>query len=177
MKSMDINSQVDFLYNALLEASNGALLIKERFKTNTKKKYISQDVRKLLRKKMKLKKLILKSDKWTKNKAVEEQLEEICGELDLMFYNRRVEMENKAISRINKDPSYFYKYQRRFGKMSEQIGDLKTVKNGKEILVTDNKDKADALNNQYSSVWSQPDENFLVKHSRMFFSACDECVN
>ena len=38
-------------------------------------------------------------------------------------------------------------------------------------------DKSDALNNQYSSVWSQPDENFLVKHSRMFFSACDECVN
>ena len=45
------------------------------------------------------------------------------------------------------------------------------VKNGKEILVTDNKDKSDI------SLWSQSDENFLVKHSRMFFSACDECVN
>ena len=56
MKVMDVISQVEFLYNALLEASNEALEIKERFKTNTKKKYIPQDVRKLLRKKMKLKK-------------------------------------------------------------------------------------------------------------------------
>ena len=107
--------------------------------------------------------------------AVQNKLDEVSDELDLMLYNRRIEIENKAISRIDKDPSYFYKYQRRFGKMSEPIGDLKTIINGKEILVTDNKDKADALNHQYSSVWSQPDENFKIHDSRRFFAKCDEC--
>ena len=119
---------------------------------------------------MKLKKQILKSDKWAKNMAVQNKLDEICDELDLMLYNRRVEIENKAISRIDKDPSYFYRYQRRFGKMSEPIGDLKTVINGKESLATDNKDKADVLNCQYSSMRSQPDERFKVNDSRHFFS-------
>ena len=51
------------MYSALYEASSKGLNIKERFKSNVKKKYIPQEVRKLLRRKMKLKKLVLKSEK------------------------------------------------------------------------------------------------------------------
>ena len=68
-------------------------------------------------------------------------------------------MEDKAIRRMDSDPSYFFKYQRRFGKISEPVADLKVIKERKEVIVTDSKEKADVLSNQYKLVWSEPIES------------------
>ena len=61
---------------------------------------------------------------------VENEIEEINEKLDDLYLQRRKEMEDKAILRINSDPSYFYKYQRRFGKVTESVADLKIEKDG-----------------------------------------------
>ena len=108
--------------------------------------------------KLKLSKRVLKSDEWKKNLRTEEELDKVNEELDLLLYNRRLEMENKAISRINSDPKYFYKYQKRFGKISEPIADLRVTKYDTEYVISDDKGKADTLNEQYSRMWSNPSD-------------------
>ena len=55
---------------------------------------------------------------------------------------------------MNSDPSYFFKYQRRFGKVTESVADLKVVKDGKESIITDSREKANVLSAQYKSVWT-----------------------
>ena len=178
MRSIDVDSQVDLLYSALSFAANKAFNVKQKFmevKNDVKRKFIPNEVRKLLRKKLKLKKKILMSDKWTKNLRVEEELEKVTDELDSLLYNRRLEMENKAINKINKEPAYFYKYQRRFGKVSEPVADLK-VKEGDNIkIVTDNKSKADVLNQQYCKMWTEPKIEYKVENSNAFFNNCYDC--
>ena len=72
MRASDVNSQVDFMCRALNEASIEALNVKEKFKTNVKRKFIPQEVGKLLRKKLKLRKRVLKNNKWTKNLELED---------------------------------------------------------------------------------------------------------
>ena len=84
-------------------------------------------------------------------------------------------MEDKAIMRMDKDPSYFFKYQRRFGKTSEPVADLKVVKNGNEIIVTDSVEKANILSDQYKSVWSDPMTSEIVYDLNEFFSGCTKC--
>ena len=49
------------------------------------------------------------------------------------------------------------------------------MRDGKEVVITGNKEKADVLNNQYSSVWSHPDIDCKVSDSRKFFFSCHDC--
>ena len=51
------------------------------------------------------------------------------------MYLERRSMETKP----QRDPSYFYKYQKRFSKKKEEIGDLKIKVNDEEIMITDDK--------------------------------------
>jgi hypothetical protein len=175
LKAMDVDSQVDYLYQALEDAARAAFSIKERFTNKPKRRYIPQEVRKLLRRKSKLSKRILSKSNWVQNMKIMEELEDVTVALDEMYLSRRRDMEAKAISRMKSDPSYFYKYQRRFAKTSESIPDLKITVNDKVTVVSDDYGKAEALRRQYESVWSSPDSQYVIGDSLEFFHGCSGC--
>ena len=55
------------------------------------------------------------------------------------------------------------------------MADLK-VKIGDTIkTATDNKSKADFLNEQYSKMWTEPKKEYKVKNSNTFFNNCYDC--
>ena len=96
------------------------------------------------------------------------KIEEIERELYLHYEERRIKVENEAIDKMREDPGYFYSYAKKFSKDQNRIADLKV---GDKMVVKDN-EKADALQNQYKSVWSSPKikvEKNLVEH---YFSEC-----
>ena len=81
----------------------------------------------------------------------------------------------KAIDRMNSDPKYFFRYQKRFSKKKDEIGDLVTKINGKDVTATDDKMKANILSKQYKSIWSNPKEEYVVNDLNKFFGGCSLC--
>ena len=69
---------------------------------------------------------------------------------------------------MNTDPKYFFKYQARFSKKKEKIADLKVKVNGHEKVISDDKEKAKVLSDQYRSVWSNPKEEYIVDNIDKF---------
>ena len=92
------------------------------------------------------------SNSWLKNHEVIEEIESIEESLKDEYRKKKYNEERKALDRMDEDPSYFFKYARRFGKKEGSILSLK----GPKGLVLDGLSKAQILNDQYSSVWSVP---------------------
>lgn len=153
LRSMDLDAQVDYLYKALEMAANKCFNIKSKFKVKSsddkKVRYIPKEVRNLLRKRIKLNRRLLSNSNWWKNLKTQEELEEVNERLDELYIERNRATENKAISKMNSDPKYFFKFQKRFSKKKDDIGDLTVKIDGKDITVTDDKEKANILSNQY----------------------------
>ena len=133
----------------------------------TSKNFIRKIVRNLMKKKQKLSQKILKSKSWEKNYSVMLELEEVEEELSSHYSARRRKEEKEAIQRLKSNPKYFYSYQKRFSKTVNTIGDF-VKKNGE--IITDPVEKAEKLKDQYESVASKPDKEFIVNNAAEFFS-------
>ena len=66
---------------------------------------------------------------------------------------QELEKETKVLEKIKENPRYFYSYAKRFSKRPSTIGPLL---NDKNELEADPKKMADLLQQQYSSVFSDP---------------------
>ena len=82
MESMTLNDNMDMLYTVISDCATKSFDIKEKFMNLPSRRYIPQEVRKLLRRKLKLEKRTLKNKNWKKNLEVENELEEINVKLD-----------------------------------------------------------------------------------------------
>ena len=51
------------------------------------------------------------------------------------------------------------------------------IENDKEIVITNDKDKAKVLSEQYKSVWSNPKSDYIVDDIDKFFEGCIMCHN
>ena len=70
--------------------------------------------------------------------------------------NKRLDdREARAIDNINDNPKYFFSFAKRFSKTSSTVGPLR---NSDGKLVSDPQDKAEALQNQYTTVFSKPED-------------------
>ena len=65
------------------------------------------------------------------------------------------ERERKAVQCVKKNPKYFFSYAKRFSKLKSNIGPLRISSTG--TLQHDAKEMAEILQDQYSSVFSDPD--------------------
>ena len=65
------------------------------------------------------------------------------------------ERERKAVQCVKKNPKYFFSYAKRFSKLKSNIGPLRSSSTG--TLQHDAKEMAEILQDQYSSVFSDPD--------------------
>ena len=112
---------------------------------------------KLLRKKRKLKTRldclnVLKPSSPLIN-SLKLQINQIFLELKDLSYTKQQRAEQKAIDKIKTNPKYFYSYAKRLAKTKYGITQL--FKNDKEVI-TDRKEIADALQDQFSSTFSNP---------------------
>ena len=154
MDSFDVESltgfqpeeQLEALYNLLETKAEEHLEKKHCFKSSgqEKKKFIPDNARKLLRRKLKISKRFLFSNNWVKNHKVIKEIESIEDKLKDEYRRKKHNEERKVLDKMDGDPSYFFKYARRFGKKEGSIPSLK----GPKGLVSDNLAKAQILNTQ-----------------------------
>ena len=129
--------------------------------------------------KSKLSQKILASKKWWKTVEMEDELENIETELDEEYKKKKMKAENDAIKKIKKYPKYFFNYAKKSSKSPNQIGPF-IEKDG--TIVSDPFEKAEKLRKQYESVYSKPDEKWIIPDVDIFFSvsgqeqeSCLEC--
>ena len=82
----------------------------------------------------------------------------ICYEIKECVVNNFNQKEQAAIGKINSNPKFFYSYAKSFSKIKAGINMLYDA-NG--IIRTDPKNVADILQNQFSSVFSDPDSPYI----------------
>ena len=113
----------------------------------------------------------LTSSSWQTNHKIKMEIEEVEMELYVHYEERRGKVEREAIERMKDDPGYFYSYAKKFSKDYSKMSDLKV---GGRILMED-EDKADALQDQYKSVWSEPSDKVDKDMIDYYFKECEEC--
>ena len=82
----------------------------------------------------------------------------ICYEVKECVIKNLNQKEQAAIGKINSNPKFFYSYAKSFSKIKAGINMLYDA-NG--IIRTDPKNVADILQNQFSSVFSDPDSPYI----------------
>ena len=65
--------------------------------------------------------------------------------------------ESKAVETMKSNPRYFYSYAKRFSKRKSKVGPLKLKKGNTTTLIKDSRRIANALQDQFKSVFSDPD--------------------
>ena len=65
--------------------------------------------------------------------------------------------ERKAVAAMKTNPRLFYSYAKRFSKRKSKIGPLKQIKENSMSLINNPKRMADVLQDQFKSVFSDPD--------------------
>ena len=128
---------------------------------------IPRTIRVLMRNESKLSKAILTSKSGKKISNFKQKLQEIEADLEKHYSKRRESQENDAISKIKRNPKYFYSYAKRFSKLRTNIGPF--VDDEGEV-VDNSFDIAEMLKHQYEKAFSVPDENALITNPEMFFA-------
>ena len=85
--------------------------------------------------------------------TLEQNLKSLLEELKNLTFSNQYEKEKKAVERIKSKPKYFYSYAKKFAKTKQSIAQLIIDEN--EVL-TKRKDIADSLQDQFCSVFSNP---------------------
>ena len=124
-----------------------------------------------LGKKLKLSKKLMGSDDWRENYKILDKREGVEDDLGHHYKARRDAIEKAAIEDIYKNPDAFYRYAKKYNKDISGIGDLKDGNN----LTSDNVTKANLLQNQYKSMWSEPRLVYQSEEMEEFFGECIKC--
>ena len=92
------------------------------------------------------------------------QINQLLLELKDLSFTKQQRAEQKAIDKIKTNPKYFYSYAKRLAKTKYGITQL--FKDEKEVI-TDRKEIADTLQDQFSSTFSNPqNQDKMIPPSR-----------
>ena len=122
-----------------------------------KKKYkpghiIPQDRKRLMRDKVRLQKRLRKNRRPNQAAELERKIDQINDQLRRSIEEEGERKEIMAIEQIKTNPKYFWSYATEKCKVKTKIGPFKE----NEKLITDPKEKANLLKEQYESVFSTP---------------------
>ena len=87
---------------------------------------------------------------------IEEELNNVIKQIKTSHHNQKLQDENRAIDAIKENPKYFFSYSKKSRKTKSTIGPL--IDNNKQ-LKQNPKQMADMLQEQYASVFSDPEVN------------------
>ena len=167
--------QLDIIYNVIEEAVKLSIPRKKEFKeeeesedniAKSTKNFIPKKVRQLLKKKQNLSEKILKYKNWHKNYKIQIELEQVEEELDGHYKERRQDEERKAIKKLYHDPSYFYKYQKKFSKTHGQLNGFLDKRGN---VTKEPYEMSEMLREQYQSVANKPKKESAVEDGNYFF--------
>ena len=174
IENISAEEQVETFYQIL--EKNAEIFLPKKYgferKGEKKRKFIPDNIRKLLRKRLKLSKKKLTSNSWVKNHRNIEKLEKVEEELASEYRKKKLIEEKRAIAKIENNSSYFYKYAKKFCRNGFGIPSL--MKDGN--LVSDDLEKTEILSDQYRSVWTVP--KFAAGYDQIeeFFGECKLCM-
>ena len=94
---------------------------------------------------------------------LEMELQCVQQEIKEAYIQQNKVKEFKAVSQIKENPKFFYSYARKFSVAKSKIGPLKDTCGN---FTADAKEKADILQQQFSSVYSDP--NSVLKKDPLF---------
>ena len=89
---------------------------------------------------------------------MENKLTKLEKNILLSFENERNLNESLAVSAIKSNPRFFYTYAKNNANVKAKIDPL--IKN--EVTISDPKNIAQVLREQYDSIYSKPDENYTT---------------
>ena len=87
---------------------------------------------------------------------IEQEFNEVIAKIKESHRNEKLEDERRAIDTIRENPKYFYSYSKKHAKRKSTVGPLIDKDNK---LQQDHKKIADMLQDQYTSVFSDPETN------------------
>ena len=126
---------------------------KKKVSKNPGKSKIPHDRKILMRRRMKVTKQLSKYPTPTLRRKLSKELIDIEMKLQDSFLLSNSLQEQRAIDAIKRNPKYFFTYVKKFNKTKPSIGPLLNKDN---FFAVDNKEMADILGSQYSSVFSTP---------------------
>ena len=86
-------------------------------------------------------------------KKLEDEIGLVSYEIKEAIVNHLEQGERRAVERIKSNPKYFFSYAKSFSKVKQNIS---TLLNGNKELVTERKELANILQQQFCSVYSDP---------------------
>ena len=119
----------------------------------SKKHLIPRDRRILMRRRRKITKQLRIHQPPSRKKTLDNELISIEEKLQESYNKSHDFQERKAIQAIKRNPKYFFTYVKKLSKVKTAIGPLKDS-NGS--FISDSKDMANILKEQYSAVFSKP---------------------
>ena len=181
---MNVEQKLIKLYDILEQATAFIFVKKKEFIENEEeekneknkkkaKNKIPKEIRLLMRQKKDISQRILKSNHWLKTLRLTKDLAEKESLLTQHYKKRKLKVENEALAKIKSDPKYFYTFARKSAKTMNSIGTLLGA-DGK--LCSEDYEKAECLRKQYESVYTEPDQKFLIGDAKDFFGfTCEQC--
>ena len=148
-------------YNILEEKTTFLFEVKEAFKseeertTKTRKNKIPKAVRALMKKKKTLSNKMLICKSKIKMVKMMKRLAQIESELSESLKKFRKKKENDAVSKIKRNPKFFYSYANKYSKVRNKVGPLL---NKEEESIKDPQLMAEILKEQYESAFSKKQE-------------------
>lgn len=164
-----IVSEVEKIVTVMLDPKKGfeddsVFEVEGETKSNNK---IPRKARILMRRKRKISKNIIQSTSNKRIVSLTEDLNIVDNEIRTMHNEFSESKEREALESIKKDPSKFYKYANKKSKVRTSIGPL-SDKDGNPI--SDPKEIAEILSDQYKSVFSTPQEESKIENEKEFFN-------
>ena len=167
LSEMDSNKQFDH-FVAVCENIASHHAPQKRSTAPSRKSKIPREMRILMRHRTKVNKQLTKNQPSTKRKELMDELVDIELKLQDSYRRSTSAQEQKAVESIKQNPKYFFTYVKKFCKTKPSIGPL--LNKHKQFAV-DNQEMANILREQYSSVFSTPQDQPL--NPLEFFNSAD----
>ena len=127
--------------------------VPERKTKYSKKQMVPKDRRILIRRRRKINNQLNSNISLPRHQKLSRELVEIEKKLQSSYKQSTDRQEKKAIDAIKRNSKYFFSYAKKFSKIQSDVGPLIDSQNQ---YIYKNKDVANALSQQYSSVFSKP---------------------
>ena len=127
-------------------------------KRKTKNK-IPRQARTLMRQRRKIAARLKMSKSWQNSLTMMKKLEETEKSLKNHYTERKKKLEKVAISKLRRDPKYFYAYANKFSKDRGRVGAL-VDKEGK--VCSSIKEQCEVLRAQFQDFFSEPDKRYDI---------------
>ena len=111
--------------------------------------------RALWRKRRRLIERLLRSNSKDYKDSLTDNIAKLDTELKQWFEKEKIDEENKAINNITANSKYFFSYAKKKLKTQSKVGPMYKENN----IIDDSKEMADCLQEQFKSVFSEPDKD------------------